>query len=268
MGTDFGVTGRYSSTGLVASLVPSSGQQPVATTSVSRRRGRSPVGRRHLPIVVGGRRAASSMQRFPAVRSFVDCRGVVLGLPPAASLIGLATLPLAAPAAIGRLPPCRRRGPFEARHGDERGHQPGTPVLVALGLSLHSLREKLGPNRSGPKWSNFAKNWGRSGEPAAAAKTRGLPSSRRSMFVFFQVLRTADNASHRHQARLHATSQINIPARLASTRLPRKPWPRRARTLIEHTYRAAQRAAAALCPVSPATIRTSTKPSACSAAMP
>lgn len=43
--------------------------------------------------------------------------------------------------------------------------------------------------------------------------------------------------------RLHATSQIIIPARLASTRLPRKLLlAETGQTLIEHTYRAAQRA--------------------------
>jgi len=43
--------------------------------------------------------------------------------------------------------------------------------------------------------------------------------------------------------RVHATSQIIIPARLASTRLPRKLLlAETGQTLIEHTYRAAQRA--------------------------
>ena len=137
MGTDFALAGRYSWTALVASLVPFFlvnnllllNQFPDVEADRS-------VGRRHLPIVAGRRASSLVYAAFLLCAYLSIVAGVLLGLLPAASLIGLATLALAVPAAIGAY-----------RHADDLARlKPamvmnvainlGTPLLVALGLFL------------------------------------------------------------------------------------------------------------------------------------
>lgn len=137
MGTDFVLTGRYSATALAASLVPFFlvsdllllNQFPDVEADRS-------VGRRHLPITLG-RRASSIVYGAFLLSAYLSIiAGVAARLLPAASLLGLATLVLAAPAAIGAY-----------RHADDTAKlKPAmamnvvvnlaTPVLVALGLFL------------------------------------------------------------------------------------------------------------------------------------
>lgn len=137
VGTDFALTGQYSLTALAASLVPFFlvsdllllNQFPDVEADRS-------VGRRHLPIAVG-RRASSIVYGVFLLAAYLSIvAGVALGVLPAAGLLGLATLALAAPAALGAY----------RRADDVAGLKPVmainvvvnlvTPLLVALGLFL------------------------------------------------------------------------------------------------------------------------------------
>ena len=137
MGTAFVLTGRYSWTAGIGSLVPFFLVSDLLLLNqfpdVEADRG---IGRRHLPIVAG-RRVSSYVYALFLLLAYVSIVvGVVVGYLPAASLLGLITLALAVPAAMGAI-----------RHPDDVGKliQPMgmnvlvnilTPALVAVGLMI------------------------------------------------------------------------------------------------------------------------------------
>lgn len=137
MGTAFVLTGRYSWTAGIGSLVPFFLVSDLLLLNqfpdVEADRG---IGRRHLPIVAG-RRVSSYVYALFLLLAYVSIVvGVVVGYLPAASLLGLITLALAVPAAMGAI-----------RHSDDVGKliQPMgmnvlvnilTPALVAVGLMI------------------------------------------------------------------------------------------------------------------------------------
>ncbi|MEW5807154.1 MAG: prenyltransferase [Acidobacteriota bacterium] len=137
MGTDFVLTGRYSWTAFIASLVPFFlvndllllNQFPDIEADRS-------VGRRNFPIILGSRRSSLIYGAFLLMAYLSIVLGVILGYLPHISLIGLLTLVIAIPAFIGAY-----------RHGEETKRlipymilnviiNVVTPVLVAIGLLL------------------------------------------------------------------------------------------------------------------------------------
>ncbi len=137
MGTDFVLTGSYSLTAAVVSLVPFFlvndllllNQFP--DVEADRR-----VGRRHLPLLIG-RPASGRVYVLLLLLAYASLLlGVASGVLPAMALIGLLTLLLAVPAARGVI-----------RHADELerlipcmaanvGINIATPLLIAIGLLL------------------------------------------------------------------------------------------------------------------------------------
>jgi 1,4-dihydroxy-2-naphthoate octaprenyltransferase len=135
LGTNYALTGVYSWTAFVASLVPFFlvnnllllNQFPDVEADRS-------VGRRHFPIVAGRRASSLIYGAFLLLTYASIIAGVLLKLLPTLSLIGLATLLLAVPAFIGAY-----------RHAEDLpGLAPAmglnvlinvlTPLLVAIGL--------------------------------------------------------------------------------------------------------------------------------------
>ena len=100
MGTDFVLTGHYSWTAFIASLVPFFlvndllllNQFPDVEADRS-------VSRRHYPILIGRRASSLIYGAFLLLTYLSIVAGVVLGLLPATALLGLLTLVLAVPAA-------------------------------------------------------------------------------------------------------------------------------------------------------------------------
>jgi len=137
MGTHVALTGVYSWSAFFASLVPLFlvsdllllNQFPDVDADRS-------IGRKHYPIVIGNRGSAYIYAAFLALTYLSLAAGVCLGHLPLASLFGMATLVLAAPAAFGAY-----------RHSDNRDKlipfmgmnviiTIATPVLVAVGLLI------------------------------------------------------------------------------------------------------------------------------------
>jgi 1,4-dihydroxy-2-naphthoate octaprenyltransferase len=102
MGVDFALTGQYSWTAFVASLVPFFlvnnllllNQFPDVEADRS-------IGRSNLPILIGKRASAVVYGLFLLLTYLSIVLGVLLDLLPAAALLGLGTLLLAVPAAVG-----------------------------------------------------------------------------------------------------------------------------------------------------------------------
>jgi 1,4-dihydroxy-2-naphthoate octaprenyltransferase len=102
MGTDFALTGSYTWTAFVASCVPFFlvsdllllNQFPDVEADRD-------VGRRHLPIVIGRRTSSVGYGLFLLLAYGSIAAGVALRLLPGACLLGLITLVLAVPAAVG-----------------------------------------------------------------------------------------------------------------------------------------------------------------------
>jgi 1,4-dihydroxy-2-naphthoate octaprenyltransferase len=137
MGTDYVLTGSFTWTSFVASLVPTFlvsdllllNQFPDIEADQT-------VGRRHFPIVVG-RRLSSVFYAVLLLLAYLSIvAGVALGLLPTASLLGLLTAAVAVPVAVGVY-----------RHGEQLTQlvrymglnvliTVTTPVLVAVGLLL------------------------------------------------------------------------------------------------------------------------------------
>jgi 1,4-dihydroxy-2-naphthoate octaprenyltransferase len=100
MGTDFVLTGEYTWTAFVASLVPTFlvsnllllNQFPDVEADQS-------VGRRHYPIVLGRKKSSIIYGAFLLLTYVSIFAGVLLALLPIASLLGLLTLVLAVPTA-------------------------------------------------------------------------------------------------------------------------------------------------------------------------
>jgi 1,4-dihydroxy-2-naphthoate octaprenyltransferase len=101
MGTDFVLTGSYSWTAFIASLVPTFlvsnllllNQFPDVEADRT-------VGRRHLPIVAGRRTSSLVYAAFLLLAYLSIVAGVLLGLLPVLSLLGLLTLAVAVPTAL------------------------------------------------------------------------------------------------------------------------------------------------------------------------
>jgi len=137
MGTNFVLTGQYSLTAFIASLVPFFlvnnllllNQFPDADADKS-------IGRKHYPIVIGRQKSSLIFAAFLALAYLSLISGVALGYLPPLSLLGLLTLFLAVPLARGA-----------RKHADDiPGLIPflgqnviiniATPVLIAVGLFI------------------------------------------------------------------------------------------------------------------------------------
>jgi 1,4-dihydroxy-2-naphthoate octaprenyltransferase len=137
MGTSFALTGQYSWTAFVASLVPFFlvnnllllNQFPDVEADGS-------IGRRHLPIVIG-RRASSWIYIAFLILTYTSITGgVLVNLLPAWALLGLLTVPLAVGAgrgAHGRAEDISNLVPFMVQNVLLNIV---TPVLMAIGLFL------------------------------------------------------------------------------------------------------------------------------------
>lgn len=135
MGTDFVLTGEYSWTAFFASLVPFFlvnnllllNQFPDVEADES-------VGRRHYPIVIG-RQASSVIYGLFLLLAYLSIvAGVVLGYLPAASLLGLVSLALAGPTAVGAFRYAERLEKLAPYLGFNVLLNIVTPILVAVGL--------------------------------------------------------------------------------------------------------------------------------------
>jgi 1,4-dihydroxy-2-naphthoate octaprenyltransferase len=137
MGTDFVLSGSYTWAAFIASLVPFFlvndllllNQLPDAEADET-------VGRRHLPIVAGKRTSSIVYVAFLLAAYLSIVVGVVLRLLPAASLLGLITLIIATPLAIGAYryaEDMEQLMPFLARNVLVNI---ATPTLLAVGLLI------------------------------------------------------------------------------------------------------------------------------------
>lgn len=138
MGTYFALTGQYSSTALLASLVPFFlvsnllllNQFPDVDADKT-------VGRRHYPILIGRHLSSLIFGIFLVLTYVVILAGVLLSILPVGSLLGLATLILAVPLLKGSIryaDDSRQLIPFMAKNVLVNLL---TPVLVAVGLFIH-----------------------------------------------------------------------------------------------------------------------------------
>jgi len=135
MGTDFVLTGHYSWTAFIASLVPFFlvnnllllNQFPDVEADRA-------VGRKHFPIVIG-RRASSLIYGAFLLLAYLSLGiGVGLGYLPAWSLLGMLTLFLAAPVAIGAYRYADDIPKLVPYLGQNVIINIVTPVLMAVGL--------------------------------------------------------------------------------------------------------------------------------------
>lgn len=137
MGTDFVLSGGYSWTAFVASLVPFFlvsdllllNQFPDAEPDRE-------VGRRHYPIVIGPRASSIIYASFLFLAHLSIVAGVLLGLLPPPGLLGLLTLVLVAPTARGaylHADDMEKLGPYL---GLNVIINVATPLLTAIGLFL------------------------------------------------------------------------------------------------------------------------------------
>lgn len=137
MGTSFVLTGEYSRTAFVASLVPFFlvsdllllNQFPDVEADKS-------VGRRHLPLVIG-RRPSSVVYAVFLLSAYLAVVGaVLLGYLPKASLLGLCTIPVAVAASLGTFRYCEDTPKLIPSMGMNVIVNIATPVLVAIGLLI------------------------------------------------------------------------------------------------------------------------------------
>jgi len=121
MSVHFALTGVYSWTAFVASLVPFFLVSDLLLLNqfpdVEADRG---IGRRHIPILFGRRRASLVYNLFLLLAYLTVILGVVLGLLPAVSLIGLLTAVIAIPAGLRAF-----------HHADDIGQ-----LIPALGMNV------------------------------------------------------------------------------------------------------------------------------------
>lgn len=137
MGTVFALTGRYSWTAFFASLVPFFlvsnllllNQFPDVEADRS-------IGRRHYPIVLGRRKSALIYGAFLAAAYLSIIVGVALGYLPAWTLLGLATLVLALPAARSAYRNADEIGQLIPALGQNVLINLLTPALVGIGFLL------------------------------------------------------------------------------------------------------------------------------------
>jgi 1,4-dihydroxy-2-naphthoate polyprenyltransferase len=138
MGTHFALTGQYSWTAFIASLVPFFlvsnllllNQFPDVEADKT-------VGRRHFPILIGRRHSSYIFSAFLVLTYVTILVGVLLSILPLWSLLGLATLYLAIPLLKGSIAyadDIQKLIPFM---GNNVLVNLLTPVLVAVGLFIH-----------------------------------------------------------------------------------------------------------------------------------
>jgi 1,4-dihydroxy-2-naphthoate octaprenyltransferase len=135
MGTHFALTGSYSWTAFVASLVPTFlvsdllllNQFPDVEADAS-------VGRRHYPIVLGRKRSSLIYGAFLLLAYVTIVAGVAAGVLPALSLLGLLTLALAIPCAVGAYRHAEDLAKLVPYMGMNVLLTVLTPILVAVGL--------------------------------------------------------------------------------------------------------------------------------------
>jgi 1,4-dihydroxy-2-naphthoate octaprenyltransferase len=135
MGTHFVLTGHYSWTSFVASLVPFFlvndllllNQFPDAEADRS-------VGRKHILIVLGARRSSVVYGLFLAAAYLVILAGMAAGLLPKMSCLGLLTLPLAIPTMLGAYRHAEEAARLRPYLGLNVILNLVTPVLVAAGF--------------------------------------------------------------------------------------------------------------------------------------
>ena len=137
MGTDFVLTGEYSWTAFIASLVPFFlvsdllllNQFPDVEADRS-------VGRRHFPITIGRRASSLIYSGFLLLANLSIVLGVALGHLPGACLIGLLSLAMAVPASIGAYRYAEDVQKLMPYMGLNVVINIVTPVLVAIGLFI------------------------------------------------------------------------------------------------------------------------------------
>jgi len=137
MGTDFVLTGSYSWTAFIASLVPTFlvsnllllNQFPDVEADRT-------VGRRHFPIVAGRRTSSLVYAAFLLLAYLAIVVGVLLGLLPALSLLGLLTLVVAVPTALNVYRYADELEKLMPNLGLNVLITVTTPVLTAIGLLI------------------------------------------------------------------------------------------------------------------------------------
>lgn len=137
MGTDFVLTGNYSWTVFVASLVPFFlvndllllNQFPDVEADRS-------IGRRHYPIVIGQQASSIIYGVFLLLAYLSIIAGVLLDLLPTASLLGLVALIIAMPTAVGAYRYAEDMEKLMPYLGFNVLLNILTPILVAIGLFI------------------------------------------------------------------------------------------------------------------------------------
>jgi 1,4-dihydroxy-2-naphthoate octaprenyltransferase len=137
MGTDFVLTGQYTWTAFVASLVPTFlvsdllllNQFPDVEADQT-------VGRRHYPIVLGRKKSSIIYAAFLLLAYLSIVAGVLLALLPTASLLGLLTLVLALPTALGVYRHASDLEKLMPYLGYNVLLTVATPILTAIGLLI------------------------------------------------------------------------------------------------------------------------------------
>ena len=135
IGTDFVLTGRYSWTALIASLVPFFlvnnllllNQFPDVEADRS-------VGRRHFPVIIGRRTSSLIYGSFLVLAFITLALGVNFGYLPRTSLIGLIVLFVAVPTFVGVYRYAEEVKKLIPYMGLNVAINIVTPILVALGL--------------------------------------------------------------------------------------------------------------------------------------
>jgi len=138
MGTHFALTGQYSWTAFIASLVPFFlvsnllllNQFPDVEADKT-------VGRRHFPILIGRRQSSIIFSAFLVLTYVSILVGVLLGLLPFWSLLGLLTLYMAIPLLKGSIKYAEDIQNLIPFMGKNVLVNLLTPVLVAIGLFIH-----------------------------------------------------------------------------------------------------------------------------------
>jgi 1,4-dihydroxy-2-naphthoate octaprenyltransferase len=137
MGTDFVLTGSYSWTAFIASLVPFFLVSDLLLLNqfpdVEADRG---VGRRHLPIVVGRKTSSVVYGAFLLLTYVSIAVGVLLGLLPLAGLLGLIPLVLAVPTMVGVYRHAENLEKLMPYLGRNVLLNITTPILLAIGLLI------------------------------------------------------------------------------------------------------------------------------------
>jgi 1,4-dihydroxy-2-naphthoate octaprenyltransferase len=136
-GVNYVLTGEYSWTAFVASLVPFFlGNDLLLLNQFPDVEADRNVGRRNLPIVMG-RQASSVVYGLFLLAVYLSLiAGVLLGLLPVASLLGLVTLCLAVPTAVGVYRYAERTEKLVPTMGFNVLLNLATPALVGIGLLI------------------------------------------------------------------------------------------------------------------------------------